>query len=194
MDEPTLIRTFEAELADDGDGRTVIGRCVPFNVPATVRDPPDFQDYQEVFRAGAFKAATRAPNRVLLDFEHEIGIGGVLGHGLELEERDDGLHGRFRVLDGEDGSKALDLIRVGALTGLSVMFRPLRSLRTPGGPVERLRVALDRVALCRFPAHPGAEVLEVRTAPPPRPLVFDPALVARLEHFNIEIPVTLRLQ
>jgi HK97 family phage prohead protease len=193
MDEPTLIRTFEANLDGDGDGRTIIGRCIPFDTPATVSDPPGYEPYQEVFRAGAFKAATRAPNRVFLDFEHELGIGGVLGHGVELEERPDGLYGRFRVLDHSDGDKALTMVRERVLTGLSVMFQPLRSLRSPGGPVERVRVALDRVSLCRVGAYEDAQVLAVRQRKEPAPLLFDPALIARLEHFNVTIPDTLRV-
>ena len=48
MDETTLTRTFTAELDEDGDGRTIVGRCVPFDTPATVSDPPDFREYQEL--------------------------------------------------------------------------------------------------------------------------------------------------
>jgi HK97 family phage prohead protease len=195
MDEQTFTRTFEAELAGDGDGRTIIGRCVPFDTPATVSDPPRFEPYQELFRAGAFKAATRAPNRVLLDFEHDLGIGGVLGHGVELEERSDGLYGSFRVLDHPDGDKALAMVREKILTGFSVMFRSLRSMRSPAGQVERLRVHLDRVALCRLSlaAYEESQVLAVRHRPPPAPLMFDPQLVERLEQLNVEIPDTLRV-
>ena len=195
MDETTLTRTFTAELDEDGDGRTIVGRCVPFDTPATVSDPPDFREYQELFRAGAFRSATRAPNRVLLDFEHDQGIGGILGHGVELEERPDGLHGSFRVLDHPDGDKALDMVRKRILDGFSVDFRPLRSLRGPGGHVERLRVQLNRVSLCRISlaAYQGAQVMAVRTRPEPEPVRFDPALVVRLERLEITVPDALRV-
>lgn len=182
----TFVRTFEAELADTGDGRTVVGRCVPFDVASTVADPPDYQPYEELFRAGAFKDNTKAPNRVLLDFEHEPGIRGALGFGVELEERNDGLHGSFKVLDGNDGDKALALVREKVLTGFSVAFRSRRHLGSVrSGRVERVKVSLDRVALCRSPAHPTAQVLAVRHRVEFRRETFDLELLARLDKLNV---------
>ena len=85
---------------------------------------------------------------MLLDFEHELGIGGVLGHGVELEERPDGLHGRFRVLDHPDGDEGARLVRDGVLTGFSVMFRPLQvAPAARSAPWSGSRLRLDRVAV-----------------------------------------------
>jgi hypothetical protein len=87
------------------------------------------------------------------------------------------------------------MVREKILTGFSVMFRSLRSLRSPAGQVERLRVHLDRVALCRLSlaAYEESQVLAVRHRPPAPPLLFDPKLVERLEQLSIEVPDTLRV-
>jgi HK97 family phage prohead protease len=99
-----------------------------------------------------------------LNFEHEQGIRGIVGHGVELEDRGDGLHGSFRVHENADGDKALQLVREGLLGGLSLEFVAMRS-RTVDGIVQRLRAHIDKVSLVRFPAYEGAQVLAVREQP-----------------------------
>lgn len=203
---PTFARSYEGvELV--ADGRNVELLCAPYDTPALVADPPPMGDgrpYEEEFARGAFDAALKAPNRVLLEFEHfHPGLSGVLGHATALESRDDALYGRFRVGDHPDGDKALSLIHDGVLTAASVFFQPLKSLRMQSGKMRRLRVRLDRVALARVGAYPGAQVLAVRTAPveleledePPDQLPrlgFDPELAATLAARGIEVPELLR--
>jgi HK97 family phage prohead protease len=118
--------------------------------------------YRESFLPGSFQDAVREPHGVLLDFEHHVGIGDVLGHALQLRKQSDGLHGSFAVHDDSAGDKALRLVRDGVLGGVSMMFQPLQSRRTADGVVERVRVFLDRVSLCRSPAYEDAQVLVVR--------------------------------
>lgn len=185
-------RTFEAALADDGDGRTLEGRIVPYNTVAWVADPPDFTEYREMFLPGAFERQLAAPgrNKVLLNFEHEQGIGGTLGRSVELRDQDDGLHGTFKVLEGDDGDKALTLIREGFLTGLSVEFRSKH--RTVAGVRQRHQAHLDKVALCRFPAYEDAQVLAVRHRIEVRREMFDQELVLRLDRLRVEVPEILR--
>lgn len=189
-----LVRTFEAiEMAADGRNLEIL--CAPFNTPARVSDPPDFTPYDEEFLPGAFAGATKAPNRVLLDFEHQTAINGVLGHGAELQEREEGLYGRFRVTEHPDGDKALALVGAGVLTGASVMFRALRSIRSSAGVVQRVKVHLDRVSLCRVGAYEAAQVLAVRTAPTideeqiPQ---FDADLAESLAALGIAVPESLK--
>lgn len=204
-----VVRTFTAEIASDGDGRTIEGLVIPFDVEQTVSDPPDFQPYRESIARGAFRRAVKAPNRVnerepdpvLLDFEHygalthdalgSMGsIAGTLGHATELVEQPDGLHGTFRVLNGPDGDKALELVHEKVLRGFSVAMRPLKSARIPGG-FRRLLVHLDRVSLCRTGAYPESRVLAVRSATPGGEIIdladleqpLDPALAAGLARF-----------
>lgn len=190
----TLVRHVPAELA--GDGRTLIARIVPYGVTARVADPPDYLPYDECFEKGAFDRQVNAANRVgvFLNFRHRQGLGDIVGRGVKLEERPDGLHGEFRLLAHSDGEKARELIEAGDLNELSLEFRPVRQ-RVVDGVVHRVKVILDAVALTPTGSYPGAEVLALREEadiefPPPDPLEFDPELAARLARFA-SVPVLL---
>ncbi len=202
-----LYRRFEATIVEDGDGRTIEGQVIPYNTRSRVSDPPDFTPYDEEILPGAFRASVKAPNRVLLDFEHygatndAIGsmgsIAGTLGWAVDLEERPDGLYGTFRVGNHPDGDKALELVRAGVLAGFSAAFKPLRSLRSAGGVMQRAKAHLDRVSLCRVGAYETAKVMAVRAQvlPAPEPLLpFDPDLAAGIASFGLTVPERLRVQ
>lgn len=204
MTETTAVlmrRTFEtAVTASEGDGRTIDARIVPYNVPATVVDLPpagDGMPYQEEFAPGAFERQLRAADRVKvwLNFEHEIGLRGIVGHGTALHDEEDGLYGTFRVHENADGDKALAMVRDGLTPSLSLEFLALRT-RIVDGVARRLRVHLDRVSLVRSGAYAGAEVLAVRMEPPvltvERPPAFDPKLAEELEALGLEVPARLR--
>lgn len=162
----TLFRSFELPLTDSWDGRTLDVRIVPYNQPATVSDPPDWQPYQEMFVPGAFERQLTTPGRdkVLLNFEHEQGIRGVVGHSLRFADGGDDLVASFGVHETGDGDKALLMVREGLLTGLSLEFAALASRRV-NGVVQRLRAQLDKVSLCRYPAYHASQVLAVREEP-----------------------------
>jgi HK97 family phage prohead protease len=195
-----LARTFQT-VDIEADGRNVEMLCVPFEVSATVVDPPPFGDgqpYEEQFARGAFASATKAPNRTLLEFEHwHPGLSGIIGHAAHLEERDDALYGRFRVTEHTDGDKALALIKDKVLTAASVFFEPIKSARSQSGAMRRLKVKLDRVALCRVGTWPQAQVIAVRTesvvVPEMEPVLpFDPELAEYLSAQGIAVPERLR--
>jgi HK97 family phage prohead protease len=190
-DRTPLLREFPAEITADGDGRTIDLRIVPYNTPAQVADPPHFRPYQESWLPGVFERQMNAVNRVkvLLNFEHEAGLRGVVGHGVSLQDHQDGPQGTFRVHANSDGDKALELVREGLLTGISMEAIPLSSRRV-GDVVERVRAHLDKVALCRFPAFEKAEVLAVREAPsvvPPEPVAMPDEMTERLAALGIEL-------
>ena len=63
-----IVRSF-ALTPSSGDGRTIVGRCVPYGEPATVDDGQG--PYREMFARGAFRRVMKAPSKVLLDFEHK---------------------------------------------------------------------------------------------------------------------------
>jgi HK97 family phage prohead protease len=189
-----LTRTFDAEFVE-GDGRTLEARIVPYGVSAIVADPPDWEPYEEMFMQGSLRGATKAPHRVLLDFEHQLSMSGVLGHAVEIFEREDGGYGRFRVTEHADGDKALALVRSKVLTAMSASFRPLGKSPKINGIVQRLKVHLDRVALCRTGAYEQATVIAVRTKPiepEQKPLAFDPELAERMERLGLTVPEGLR--
>jgi len=195
---PLFVRAFGL-LPESWDGHTLETRVVPYNQPATVADPPHFIPYQEMFVPGVFSKQLSTPGRdkVLLNFEHEEGIRGNIGHSLKFYDREDGLYGDFKVSDESDGTKALELINAGFLSGLSVEFHPNpNGNRLVNGIVHRTSARLNRVSLCRYPAYEGAQVLAVREEPeeppPPPPEVFRvepmaPELVERLAALGIEL-------
>lgn len=186
-----LLREFVAELAP-GEGRTVDLRIVPYGVTAEVSDGGP--RYREEWAHGVFDDQLRAANRVdvLLNFEHQAGIGGLIGRGTQLDSRDDGLYGSFRIFDGQDGDKALELVAEGVLGGVSLEAYPKRSVRTTGGVVRRVKAHLDKVALCRRPAIPGAAVLAIREEvivdEELLAVDLDPELVARCRALGVELP------
>jgi HK97 family phage prohead protease len=160
-----IIRTFPASLVEHADGRTIEALVVPYNVPTVLSDNGGPR-YEETWRYGAFEEQIRAADgaKVFVNVEHEQGIGGIVGHGIQLREEHNGLHGVFELHESEDGRKALHLVRDGLLTGLSLEALALRSIRR-GEAVERLKAQLDAVALTRRPAYKDARVLAVRGHP-----------------------------
>lgn len=185
----TLVREFPVEMQADGDGRTIDLRIVPYNTPATVADPPGYEPYQEEWMPGAFERQMRAADRVKiwLNFEHEQGLRGIVGHGIALRDTIDGAHGSFRVHPTPDGDKALELVNQGVLSGASLEFVSLRS-RTLNGVVQRLRAHIDKVSLCMAgkSAYPEAQVLAVRTEPVTiEPLVVNTELNSRLAAIGV---------
>lgn len=156
-------RTFQAEITG-GDGRTIDVRLVPYGERATVDD--GHGPYEEEFEEGAFDGQLNVAHRVLLNFEHERGIGGIVGRGESLRSvPGDGLYGSFRALEHSDSDKALALVREGVLTGVSIEFLAKKTIRTAEGVVKRVKAHLDGAALCRRPAYASAAVLGVRHAP-----------------------------
>jgi HK97 family phage prohead protease len=162
--ELVIARTYDAAGLEVGDGRTILGRLVPYGVPATVADV-DGVPYREQHAPGAYARAARAAHRFLLNYEHREGVLDQLARGVRLDDRPDGLYGEFRAFDGAVGDQALELIRSGAAVGLSVQARiPPRSSRTlADGTIERTRAVLEHVALTSEPSYEGAGVLALRS-------------------------------
>lgn len=195
-DRGFLVRTFAAELTA-GEGRTVDVRIVPYGERATVADGfggvPKGVPYVEEWMPGVFDGQVKAANRVLANFEHQTGLAGVVGHGLQLREARDGFHGSFKLHDTPDGEKALMLVREGVLGGVSLEAVPKKSVRTAAGVVQRVKAHLKAVALCREPAYTGAVVLAVREQQilldeALLPVEFDEGLAERCRRLGISIP------
>lgn len=167
-DENVIRREFPAVLEPSGDGRTLDLRIVPHGVKARVSDHGG-PVYEEEWVRGCFSKQMNAANRVLVNVEHEKGFAGVVGRGIEFRDSDTGFDGSFRVLNGPDGDKALELVNEGVLTGVSLEAVPLKSERSSDGVVRRLAARLLNVSLCRFPAFADAQVMAVREEPDPEP-------------------------
>ncbi len=117
----TLTRAFAGDLEVRSDGRTVAGICVPWGTPTRVRDASG-PAYDEAFARGSFARtiAERSDRVKFLAMHNSRSM--PLGRATLLREDSKGLYGEFRVSATPAGDDALELIRDGALDGLSVGF------------------------------------------------------------------------
>ena len=156
-------RSYETdlEIRSDGDGRTVCGICVPFDVEQRIH-----AGLTEVFRRGAFANVARAAHRVKLLVGHDSKALPI-GRATLLREDASDLYGEFRGSKGPRGDEILELVRDNALTDLSIGFQPLKDQRRPDGVIERLAAHLAEVSLVTFGAYGGAAtVVGVRVESP----------------------------
>jgi HK97 family phage prohead protease len=194
------VRRLDTQI-EAGDGRTISFRIAPFGELATCADGlgglPRGVPYQEELLPGLYDKQLRAANRVLLNFEHQQGIAGVVGHGVDLAHRSDGYHGTFRIHDSADGDKTLMLVREGVLQGASVESYWLKSIRSAAGVIQRVKAHLEAVAICRVGAYPSAVMTGLRMDEIPDEILLDEALLpvppddemlARCRALGIRIP------
>jgi phage head maturation protease len=187
-----LIREFVA--ADlEVEGRTVDVRLVPFGEVARVADPPRWEPYEEEWLPGVFDHQLNAANRVHAKYGHSDSVVDVVGHGISIRSMPgDGYHISTKIHQTIQGETALELLRDRALPCVSLEARPVKSVRSSGGIVQRVKAHLSGFAFCRQGAFAGAQVLAIRehheisdeiesSAP-------DPELIERCRRLGIRIP------
>lgn len=162
-----LDRSFSGTV--ELDGHELVGRVVPWAEPAHIVELDDTGrpvEYREQFERGAFAGQIDAANagvvrNIELRDQHDGGYG-KLGYALALEDRDDGLWGRFRVR-----SSDIDYVReavADGVDGLSIRFHVLRGgTRKIGDVLSRVRAHLAHVALVATPAYASARVALARS-------------------------------
>jgi HK97 family phage prohead protease len=196
--ETGLLRREFAAAVTAGDGRTVDVKIVPYDEPIEHNDGlggvPMGVMYREEWAPGAFDHQLDAANRVLANCEHEEGIRGVVGHGVALLSRSDGLYGSFKIHDTAAGETALTLIREGIFTTVSLEAHPRKHVRTAAGVLRRVKADLRNVAFARFGAYASARVLALREEAEAvfdeelLPVAPNPELIARCRALGIRLP------
>ena len=163
------LRAMPLELADAGagDGRTLVGRLVPYDVASSVSDGG--RRYRERFVSGAFERQIRSgQHRQVALFPQHVRDNDrlPLARASRLFDGADGLFAEFPMPRTTAADDALELVRSEVVTGLSVGFVLLgeHSRRGRDGVVERTRAHVDHVALTHAPAYAGAEVVGLRDA------------------------------
>lgn len=155
------------------DEHTLEGVLVPWEEVATVIDVDvdgRIDRYRERFERGAFDMQLSAAQsgvirKVELRDQHAGGLG-KMGYALALEDRDEGLFGRFRVRDAN--VRDVQQMYADGIDGLSISFHPLPrgGTRVDGyGDEEvrtRTRAYLEHAALVATPAYPTARVSALR--------------------------------
>jgi HK97 family phage prohead protease len=161
-----LIRSFaEVEIRATGDGRTLCGIACPFGRMAEIRDAGG--SYNEVIHRGAFARtiAERGPERVKVLSQHD-GRSNPIGRASLLREDPAGLYAEMRISKTQAGDEALELIRDGALDGLSIGFTPVTSDHDHArNLVHRHEVKLHEISTVTWPAYETARVAHVRWQP-----------------------------
>jgi HK97 family phage prohead protease len=192
-----LHREFAATVTA-GDGRTVDVKVVPYGEQIEHNDGlggvPKGVVYREEWAPGAFDHQLDAANRVLANCEHEEGIRGVVGHGVALISRADGLYGSFKIHETPVGETALTLIREGIFNTVSLEARPRKAVRTAAGVIRRVKADLVGLSFSRFGAYASARVLAIREEADTvvdeelLPVAPDPELIERCARLGIRLP------
>lgn len=159
-----LLRATELQLRSDGDGRTVFGLVVPYNLEATVDDGAG--PYREMFAPGAFaRSIEQRRHKVKLNAQHDLRRFPI-GRAVDLTDTPEGVRGAFYISATREGDDALTLLRDGTVDAFSVGFKPLRH-RNVKGVIVRTEAVLGEVSLVGSPAYETALVSGVRDAGPP---------------------------
>lgn len=116
----------------------------------------------DIVAPGAFASSLRAARKVKMLLQHNPND--VIGVWDELEEDGKGLRIRGRILTTvSKGAEAYELVKAGALDGLSIGYRTVRSMDRNGKRVI-LQADLWEVSLVTFPMNELARVDAVKAA------------------------------
>lgn len=116
----------------------------------------------DIVAAGAFKRSLASGRKVKMLLQHEASD--VVGVWEEVAEDGQGLRVKGRLLTGvAKAREALELVRAGALDGLSIGYRTIKSLDRNGRRVI-LDADLWEVSLVTFPMNEAARIDAVKAA------------------------------
>lgn len=120
----------------------------------------DIEDHSgDIVRPGAFAQSllSRGPADVRMLFQHDAGE--PVGVWDAMAEDTRGLHVRGRILaSAPRGRAARSLVAQGAVDGLSIGFRTLRSAPRASGGRELFEIDLWEVSIVTFPMLPQARL------------------------------------
>lgn len=119
---------------------------------------PDY--YGDVVQPGAFadSLAVRSPKFL---YEHVEPIGKT----IEIRETDDGLYGRWSIVDTQAGTDAHKLAKAGVLDSLSIGFFPVEWETRSDGVRVLQKIDLFEVSAVAIPANRNALITDVRSRP-----------------------------
>lgn len=116
----------------------------------------------DVVRRGAFskKLMITPPDGVMMLYQHAAE--NPVGRWTKLEDRNDGLYARGSILLGTRlGRDLAVLLTGGAISGLSIGFKPTRTRRRPGGGRDILELQLWEISIVSFPMANRARIVRV---------------------------------
>lgn len=128
---------------------------------------------RDVVEKGAFRRslAVRGPRAIRMLWQHDPAE--PVGRWLSLVEDERGLKARGRLNLSVARARELHaLMREGALDGLSIGYRIVRSRAGAAGLRRLVELDLWEISLVTFPMLPGARVESVKRAASPAPLAW----------------------
>ena len=146
-----LYRAFtpDLEVRKGGDGRTIYGIAVPYNVEMRIN-----AQLVEEFVPGSFGAQLRAiaagrPASSMARFAREhVELGGsIIGATQLLRDDAAGLYGEWRASKTPLGDETLELVKDGGLSQLSIGFQEGQNRRLRSGTIQRVTARLFEVAV-----------------------------------------------
>lgn len=170
---------------DGVEERMIRLRAVPYDVEVEVD-----RDLFESFEPTAFANAARDPGRVKLWNLHSNDGGRIVGQGVEVEDRPDGVLVRARVSATAAGDELLTLAADGVLDEASIEFKPIPKamiIRRAGDQlhVRHRRAHLLGVALVPQGAYGrDAVLLSVRDLRAKQQEKLRAEALARLQAYN----------
>lgn len=150
---------FETRLAADEAG-TFTGYAARFG---------ERNSYDEIVKKGAFKRtlSDHKSRRVSPPMLWSHNPDSPVGVWTSIREDDEGLAVEGRLITGtERGREALELLKAGAVSGLSIGFRTVRQERTRDGGRILTEIDLVEISIVAVPAANGARIKSVRSASP----------------------------
>ena len=167
-------RGADFELRDDG--RTLTGCIVPYGQIADIvelNDDNQIVRYREQFllhslaataqgfnaRGGSVSRASNCFVPLLID--HTDNFDSLIGHAVELDDRDDGAYASFRLYDDTNIVKIRSVLTE-SHKGLSIAFRDVRAPKVIDDVVSRVQVHVGHVAATPTPTYVGAGIQSLR--------------------------------
>jgi len=116
----------------------------------------------DIIAPGAFADSLKAHKPLLL-WQHDPAS--PIGKLVHLDDRADGLHMRAQLALSGKGREAYELLKIGAVAGLSVGFITRESIRDSATGARRItRADLKEISVVSFPAQVHARISEVKSA------------------------------
>ena len=175
---PAVVREFHGdrweftavvggEVRADGEEAspgTLTGRIVPYDVRTKLADR-----LWEVFEEGSLAKTMKTRGKTLRLFStHATGVTQPIGIAIDWREEPDGMYVTFKLARTQAAEDVRMLVLDGISTGLSIGFWPIITENVEdedGVTMFQKEAKLDHVSVVYNPAHPGAQVHDVRSAP-----------------------------
>lgn len=169
MSQEVIRRSLQLDTLEleGSEGRTLHARLFSWDAISRVSDGR--APYDETWKRGVFTESIRRAQRTKrgwpLMYNHAVQALPI-GMVAMVHEREDGPWMTAKISRTSLGDDIVELIRDGAIPGVSINGRNIKSRRTDKGIVERMEVALDEISVTPFPALVGANELVLRSVTP----------------------------